>query len=121
MTWMLQRTRCNADPEDVVPAVCGERQHPWDRSDQRRRQNPDHIKKTNNLLIFTLQDNGIGMSEEVKNRLMSYLYGDEQIGDRIGVQNVIYRLRLYYADRFKFDIQSKQGQGTRIHIEIPIE
>lgn len=79
-----------------------------------------NIRKTNNLLIFTLQDNGIGMSEEVKNRLMRYRYVDEQIGDRIGVQNVIYRLRLYYADRFEFDIQSKQGQGTRIHIEIPI-
>lgn len=79
------------------------------------------IKKTNNVLIFTLVDNGIGMSEEVKNRLLSYLYGDDQIGERIGVQNVIYRLRLYYADRFRFDIQSKQGKGTRVHIEIPIE
>ena len=72
-------------------------------------------------LIFILEDNGVGMSAEVRDRLLSYVHQDVEMGERIGVQNVIYRLRLYYPDRFKFDIQSEPGMGTKIYIEIPAD
>ncbi len=43
----------------------------------------------------------------------------EVYGGGIGISNVHERLRLLYGDQFKMDIQSHEGQGTQIYIEIP--
>lgn len=72
-------------------------------------------------LVFRLEDNGVGMSEEQVKRLYRYLENDEDMGDRVGIQNVIYRLKLYYVDQFQFNIQSEKGLGTKIEIKIPIQ
>jgi two-component system, LytTR family, sensor kinase len=61
-------------------------------------------------LFIEIEDNGMGISPE---RLL------EVYGGGIGISNVHERLRLLYGDQFKMDIQSKEGQGTQIHIEIP--
>jgi len=37
------------------------------------------------------------------------------------VQNVIYRLKLIYGDRFRLVIESAPGQGTYISLRIPID
>ena len=61
-------------------------------------------------LTIEIQDNGLGISPE---RLR------EVYGGGIGISNVHERLRLLYGDQFKMDIQSDEGQGTQIYIEIP--
>jgi sensor histidine kinase YesM len=37
----------------------------------------------------------------------------------IGISNVSERLRVLYGADFRMDIQSREGQGTRIRIEVP--
>jgi len=70
-------------------------------------------------LEFTVSDNGTGMSREQVEKIYGYLEKDEEIGERIGVQNVIYRLKMLYGDRFRLHIDSAPGRGTLIRIAIP--
>jgi two-component system sensor histidine kinase YesM len=71
-------------------------------------------------LVFSVQDNGTGMEKEKVDRLYSYLNMDEIMGDRIGVQNVLYRAQMIYGDRFEFRVESSPGEGTVIRLRIPI-
>ncbi|TLS49043.1 sensor histidine kinase [Paenibacillus antri] len=79
------------------------------------------IGRTADALLFTLRDNGVGMDEEKIRRLHGYLESEEEMGDRIGVQNVIYRLKLYYGDRFRLRFESEPGRGTIVRIELPLQ
>jgi two-component system, LytTR family, sensor kinase len=71
-----------------------------------------HIRtrRRDGRLILNIDDNGIGIPPE---RLR------EVYGGGIGISNVHERLRLLYGDQFKMDIQSREGEGTQICIEIP--
>jgi two-component system LytT family sensor kinase len=71
-----------------------------------------HIRtrRRNARLILEIDDNGIGIPAERLN---------EVYGGGIGISNVHERLRLLYGDQFKMDIQSREGKGTQICIEIP--
>lgn len=71
-------------------------------------------------LVFRLSDNGIGMSPEKLEEIRRYLNRDDMIGERVGMKNAYYRLKLIYRDRFSFDIQSKEGEGTSIEISLPL-
>ncbi|MEJ9218993.1 sensor histidine kinase [Paenibacillus glucanolyticus] len=79
------------------------------------------IVREGRSLICTIQDNGAGMSAEQVERICRYLDTEDEMGERIGIQNVIYRLKLYYGSRFRFEIDSSPGQGTRVQLSIPIE
>lgn len=72
-------------------------------------------------LHFSIRDNGVGMRPEQVARIYSYLELEEELGDHIGVQNVIYRLKMIYGERFRFCLDSKPGQGTNIGITIPMD
>lgn len=78
------------------------------------------IKRIEDDLIIVIEDNGIGISPEQIARIYSYMNADEEMGERIGIQNVIYRLKLYYESRFHFQIDSKPGEGTKIQIRISV-
>lgn len=80
-----------------------------------------NIVREGRSLICTIQDNGAGMSAEQVERICRYLDTEDEMGERIGIQNVIYRLKLYYGSRFQFEIDSSPGQGTRVQLSIPIE
>ncbi|MGG4147459.1 sensor histidine kinase [Paenibacillus algorifonticola] len=72
-----------------------------------------------NFVVFSVQDNGIGMNGEQVSRLYDYLTTEDIIGDRIGIQNVIYRGKMLYGDRMLFEVHSGPGEGTRIVLKIP--
>jgi two-component system LytT family sensor kinase len=61
-------------------------------------------------LIVEIEDNGVGIPED----RMSQVFGDG-----IGISNVHERLRVLYGGDFQMHISSRQGEGTRIRIEIP--
>jgi two-component system sensor histidine kinase YesM len=79
------------------------------------------IQRIDDDMLFTILDNGVGMSEEKVQQLYNYLDSEDVMGERIGVQNVIYRLKLIYGHRFNFHIDSQLNNGTLIRIQIPIE
>jgi two-component system sensor histidine kinase YesM len=72
------------------------------------------------MAYFFIRDNGNGMPREQKEKIRSYLDEEEELGERIGVQNVIYRLKLIYGDAFLFELESESGAGTAVRIGIPI-
>jgi len=61
-------------------------------------------------LAIDIHDNGMGISAERLTQIYS---------EGIGISNVRERLRLLYGDQFLMDIQSREGDGTQIRIEIP--
>ena len=71
-----------------------------------------HIRtrRRDGRLFLDIDDNGIGISPQRLN---------EVYGGGIGISNVHERLRLLYGDQFKMSIDSREGQGTQICIEIP--
>ena len=61
-------------------------------------------------LVIEVLDNGIGIPEE---RLPGVY------GEGIGISNVHERLQVLYGEDFRLAIQSEEGKGTRIRIEVP--
>jgi len=74
-------------------------------------------------LYIRVEDNGIGME---KAKLTAIRSRDKQwqvdsSGHGFGLLNVIDRLKVYYNDRYSFDISSTVGQGTVVSICIPAD
>lgn len=74
-----------------------------------------------NQLHIRLRDNGIGMSPARLEELLSYLAQDTDMGEHVGMKNAYSRLKLCYQDRFSFEIQSWEGEGTLIQIRLPLD
>ncbi len=64
-------------------------------------------------LIFTVEDNGVGMPEETASKVLT----SESKG--YGVKSVQERIRLYYGTPYGIFIRSSLGKGTRVEITIP--
>lgn len=79
------------------------------------------IKLHGNHLIFSVRDNGAGMSAEQVKRIYGYLKQREEMGERVGIYNVVHRLKMLYDDRFDLFIDSKPGEGTLVRIAIPVD
>jgi len=61
-------------------------------------------------LVIEIEDNGMGIPAE----RLAQVYQDG-----IGISNVQERLRVLYGGDFRMDISSREGEGTRIRIEMP--
>jgi two-component system LytT family sensor kinase len=61
-------------------------------------------------LHMEIEDNGVGISEEK----LPHVYVEG-----IGLSNVRERLRVLYGADFNLDIESREGQGTTIKIDVP--
>jgi two-component system LytT family sensor kinase len=71
-----------------------------------------HIRtrRQDGRLAIEVEDNGLGIPQDRMPQVHS---------DGIGISNVQERLRLLYGNDFRMDITSREGQGTRIRIEVP--
>ncbi|KRE74751.1 sensor histidine kinase [Paenibacillus sp. Soil750] len=73
------------------------------------------------FVSFEIRDNGVGMSSEMVERILSGKYvSDSEQSTGIGLENLIKRLQLYFGSNYRFEIESEVMQGTIILIEIPI-
>ncbi|MCM3724871.1 sensor histidine kinase [Neobacillus cucumis] len=79
------------------------------------------VKVTVNQDILTCMiiDNGAGMAADKKEQILYSLENEEEMGNSVGIKNVFYRLKMYYADQFRFYVDSEKGKGTIITIKIP--
>ena len=73
-------------------------------------------------LTIRIEDNGHGMPEEKVRQLMADAFADtSSSGGGLGIRNVADRVRSYYGNRGRLDIQSRLGEGTIVKIVLPIE
>ncbi len=70
-------------------------------------------REDGDCLEFEVRDNGCGMSpKEMEEALNAGSKG-------YGMQNVHYRIRLYYGAEYGLKIESRTGEGTRVVVRIP--
>ncbi len=76
------------------------------------------------VLIFTVSDNGRGMSPETVEKLNTLREEPDDEADRasgqgMGVRNVHARIRLYFGESYGLHCESTPGVGTTITVRIP--
>ncbi|MCI8664285.1 MAG: sensor histidine kinase [Hungatella sp.] len=73
-------------------------------------------------LWFEIKDNGLGMTEEQAESLLSDKpHVSSRRGSGIGVKNVNERIKLYFGDSYGLFIQSEPDEGTLIRIHLPAQ
>jgi two-component system sensor histidine kinase YesM len=80
------------------------------------------LEREGNNAFISIEDNGIGMSEEVRQKILScYSFESEKSGHTtgIGVSNVVQRMRLFFGVQDVIKIESKTGEGTTVTLKIP--
>lgn len=65
-----------------------------------------------------IQDDGKGISKENLLEIQNILT-KEEIGNRIGINNVNQRIKRMYGDQFGLSIKSTEGKGTTVRVRIP--
>lgn len=71
-------------------------------------------------LVVSIQDNGLGMTEEqVKRLFVPDGHVPSNKGSGIGVRNVNERIKLYFGENYGLDIDSEPDEGTTIWIYLP--
>lgn len=81
-------------------------------------------KAENGYLVFTVSDNGIGMTKEQTEAIWKVEDSNRYSGQRIGryaIKNVKERLELKYKEDFELTVKSEPGRGTAVIIRIPRE
>lgn len=74
----------------------------------------------NSNLIITISDNGCGIAAEKLDELKRELSIVKEIaGSHIGMQNVNNRIKLYYGHEYGLHIDSVEGEGTTVSVQIP--
>lgn len=79
------------------------------------------IHEDGNSLIIQIEDDGVGMSDEQIQALLSAADQPKRGMSGIGVKNVRERLRLAYGPTCDLEIESVLGEYTRITFKIPKE
>ncbi|MGN8771886.1 sensor histidine kinase [Paenibacillus barengoltzii] len=69
-------------------------------------------------LIFRILDNGIGMTSDTVEKLLSGNIRSER-GSGVGVRNVQERITLYYGPGYGLHFESEPEEGTTVTITIP--
>jgi signal transduction histidine kinase len=71
-----------------------------------------------NAVMFEVKDNGIGMSQEVKDRCMEPFYTTKEAGEGMGLGlSIVYTLARKHG--MSISIESVEGEGTAFRILIP--
>lgn len=78
-----------------------------------------NLKEDGEFLIFTVEDDGRGMTPEETEGLLHPKERKEGDNTSIGVENVLSRLKLNFGDRCDIQMESRQGHYTRTTLRIP--
>ncbi|WP_027091531.1 cache domain-containing sensor histidine kinase [Cohnella thermotolerans] len=81
------------------------------------------IKKRQNRIQFVLSDNGIGFSKEKLQEFEQFkrlpIMVMEETSRSLGLKNVYTRLKIVFGDELHFHIDTIEGEGSTITIDIP--
>lgn len=80
------------------------------------------VYSVENSVCISVKDNGIGMSQETIDKVMSGMFREEGMAagsNGIGMDNVISRMRLYTGNENVMDISSEgEGKGTEVFLYV---
>lgn len=77
-------------------------------------------KKTGDMLVLTVKDNGFGISEEDLDKINNALINEDSEREGFGIFNVNERIRLSYGKEYGIRINSDIGVGTMVEIKHPV-
>ncbi|WP_298912062.1 ATP-binding protein [uncultured Nostoc sp.] len=98
-----------------------------ERSLQQIIDNPNRITIVTTLsedrhhVLIQIQDNGMGMSEDVKQKLFGYLFTTKGVGKGTGLGLTISRQIVEEKHGGQLTVTSELGKGTELAIAIPVE
>ncbi|NRD77924.1 histidine kinase [Bacillus sp. BRMEA1] len=79
--------------------------------------------KTDEIFCIRFMDNGAGASEEQLQQIRRQVFHNASVEDKhreaIGLKNIYDRLQIYYHQQAKMSINSLDGSGFTVNIEIP--
>ncbi len=80
-----------------------------------------YAQKNEGEIIICVEDNGLGIHEDIVKKLRNNEPLESRKGMGIGLQNIDDRLKMTFGSEYGLFITSEIGQGTRIEIRIPEE
>lgn len=89
--------------------------------------NPNQIQIKTDLsddqkhVHISIRDNGIGMSEEVRQRIFDHLFTTKAVGQGTGLGLSIARQIIVEKHQGSIDVSSTLGQGTEFLLTLPVE
>lgn len=98
----------------LQPLVENAIEHGLDVSEKEEKWLKISVCKEKDDLIMAVEDNGMGMSEEQAKSIITYR------SKGYGVRNVNDRITLLYGEEYHLRVKSRQGEGCRIEIVIPV-
>jgi two-component system sensor histidine kinase YesM len=78
-------------------------------------------KQNKELLVFEIEDNGRGMTDQLSKDLNDYINDKNNLFSSIGLRNVNKRIKIKYGESFGLEIQSKPNLCTNVIVRLPIE
>ncbi len=79
------------------------------------------ITKNEGNLNISIYDNGMGIKQETIEDILKISNEKNFENEKIGIKNVLKRLKLVYGEKAKVTIQSNEGKHTEFKIILPIE
>lgn len=74
----------------------------------------------NENIVFTIEDDGVGITEEKLNLLNSRLSDADFMGDsHIGLYNINKRIKIVFGEEFGIRVDSIIDAGTKVYVTIP--
>ncbi len=73
----------------------------------------------NNDLYIDIIDNGLGMPQEVADKLLISENNIQKKGSGIGLRNVHERIKLYFGENYGLEVYSEPDEGTTIRVHMP--
>jgi two-component system, sensor histidine kinase YesM len=77
--------------------------------------------KEGDRLVMICSDDGAGMAPEVLEEMQQVLNSSINNSSHTGLYNINRRLQLKYGEEYGIQIESEQGKGTTLKINIPIK
>ncbi|MGX8700720.1 sensor histidine kinase [Caproiciproducens sp.] len=78
------------------------------------------ISRRDERVLMKIEDDGIGMSGFILEELLKLRQKESKLTiPSLGIRNVIKTLSHYFGDKFEWDLESRQGIGTKISLCIP--
>lgn len=78
------------------------------------------MSRKDNFIYIEIEDNGCGMTENKVWEINNGIWGNAENKNHIGMENAITRIRMYYGEKAKVNIQSELDIGTKVEVWIPL-